>query len=194
MTVAPEFSRPLPAEPLPPRGRTLTVEADADERAALADRFDLDRLDRFAATVTLRPLGGRRGVVRVELTGTLEVEALRTCVVTLKPLPCTITESLMRRFSSAADDGPGDAELDIDPDSDEDPPDPIVDGLIDVGEALAEAFGLALDPHPRAPGAEISDEALSAGALGSDSASESESAASSPFAALAGLGSARRNR
>ena len=34
----------------------------------------------------------------------------------------------------------------------EDPPDPIVDGKIDLGALAAEFFALGLDPYPRKPG------------------------------------------
>lgn len=185
---APEFSRPVPAEPLPAEGRSVHVAADAAEREALAARFGVERLDRLDGTVTLRPLGAKRGVVRVELTGTLEADVVQTCVVTLAPLPATVTESVRLRFSSDADAevlADADAAVDIDPDAESDPPEPIVDGLIDVGEVLAEAFGLALDPHPRAPGAEL-DGPVSAGPA-EDPEGGDEAERPSPFAALAAL-------
>ena len=37
----------------------------------------------------------------------------------------------------------------------EDPPDPIVDGRIDLGALAVEFLALALDPYPRKPGAEF---------------------------------------
>jgi uncharacterized metal-binding protein YceD (DUF177 family) len=183
---SPEFSRPVPVEPLAPEGRTLTVEADADERERLAARFGLARLDRFSGAVTLRPLGARRGVVRVELSGSFEADAVQTCVVTLVPLPCHVAEPVHLRFSSEPDDDTG-ADLDIDPEADDDPPDPIVDGMIDVGETLAEALGLALDPHPRAPGATLQTADFPARPdVGTD-----QDDAPSPFAALAALKTGR---
>jgi len=177
----PEFSRLVPAEPLPSLGRTLTVEATPDERAALAARFGLERLERFSGTVKLRPLGARRGIVRVEMTGTLDAEAIQTCVVTLAPLTCHISEAITRRFSTDSEDDKG-GDVDIDPDDDQDPPDPIVDGAVDVGETLAEAFGLALDPHPRAPDAQLDEDACLNETEDSDAV-----ATPSPFAALAAL-------
>ena len=35
---------------------------------------------------------------------------------------------------------------------DEDEPDPIIDGKIDLGALAAEFFALGLDPYPRKPG------------------------------------------
>ena len=38
---------------------------------------------------------------------------------------------------------------------DDDEPDPIVDGKIDLGALAAEFLALGLDPYPRKPGAEF---------------------------------------
>ena len=55
---------------------------------------------------------------------------------------------------------------------DEDEPDPIIDGKIDLGALAAEFFALGLDPYPRKPGATFEE------------STESEPA-DSPFSALA---------
>ena len=39
--------------------------------------------------------------------------------------------------------------------ADEDDPDPVIDGKIDLGALTAEFFALGLDPYPRKPGAEF---------------------------------------
>ena len=39
--------------------------------------------------------------------------------------------------------------------ADEDRPDPVVDGKIDLGAVAAEFFALGLDPYPRKPGVEF---------------------------------------
>jgi hypothetical protein len=36
-----------------------------------------------------------------------------------------------------------------------DPPDPIIDGTIDVGALVAEFLALGLDPYPKKPGVEF---------------------------------------
>lgn len=188
----PEFSRSVAVEQLPPGGRTLSVQAEAAERAALARRFDLDELTRLEATVTLRPLGAKRGVTRVALTGDLVAETVQTCVVTLGPVVRQVSEPVHLRFSSAADAEAGEGDVEVDPETgvEDDPPDPIIAGEIDVGEALAEVLGLVIDPHPRADGAAfdaaawVDDEDAAAAAAVADDESR---AAPGPFAALAAL-------
>ena len=39
--------------------------------------------------------------------------------------------------------------------ADEDDPDPVIDGKIDLGALAAEFFALGLDPYPRKPGVEF---------------------------------------
>ena len=67
------------------------------------------------------------------------------------------------------------AELVIDPAA-PDPPEAMTDGGIDLGAVVEEAFVLAIDPYPRAPGAALPTESGTAPA-----------ADDSPFAALAAL-------
>ena len=55
----------------------------------------------------------------------------------------------------------------------------MIGGVIDLGEAIAEELGLALDPYPRAAGA-----ALDADALTPHVSVGSEHGAGTPFAAL----------
>ena len=57
--------------------------------------------------------------------------------------------------------------------ADEDDPDPVVDGKIDLGALAAEFFALGLDPYPRKPGAEFV-------------APVAQAPPDSPFTALAG--------
>ena len=62
----------------------------------------------------------------------------------------------------------------LDEDEQADPPDPIVDGRIDLGAIALEFLTLSLDLYPRKPGAEFADVQIG----------EADDAADSPFAAL----------
>jgi hypothetical protein len=57
--------------------------------------------------------------------------------------------------------------------TDEDEPDPVIDGKIDLGALAAEFFALGLDPYPRKPGAILLEERSNSDSI------------DSPFAALA---------
>lgn len=150
MTVpAPEFSRSIAIDSIPRAGTVVEIAADAAERAALAKRFGILGIDALSATVRLKPIAASP---MVRVTAALKAEVVQACVVTLDPVAQHVEESFELVF------GPGLAEeeeagaLVLKPDA-EDPPEPIVDGAIDVGEAVAEHLALALDPFPRIPGA-----------------------------------------
>lgn len=165
-----EFSRPVAVDRLGSHGKEVTVEANEAECAALARRFDLLGLDRLHGQFRLRPLGTGK-LVRVE--GHIEAELRQSCVVTLEPITSRIDHEFALSFSSDPEDiSP---EVSVDPDS-EDPPEPIENGIIDLGEVSAQQLALEIDPFPRLPGAKFASEV----------AEEAETPRSNPFAALAG--------
>ncbi|MFQ5766127.1 MAG: DUF177 domain-containing protein, partial [Rhodospirillales bacterium] len=128
----PEFSRLVEANSLDEVGTSMTIEADAGERARLADRFGLVALDSFGATLCLTPEKGT-GMVRLE--GTLIADVTQSCVVTLEPLKASIKTAVERLYDTAAEAAPpARAAFDFDA---EDPPEAAPDGKIDVGEAAA---------------------------------------------------------
>jgi uncharacterized metal-binding protein YceD (DUF177 family) len=149
-----EFSRVIRIEPEMGSGDdavTFTIEANPDERAALARRFGLLALDALSAAGRIDVASRGR---RARLTATLKADATQICVVSLEPVRSTIEE----QFSVTYDRDAGRTRIepvqDFDIDA-EDPPDPLPDDGIDVGEAVAEHFGLALDPYPNTPGVAI---------------------------------------
>lgn len=144
----PELSRPVRVADL--RGaRTLEITAKEGERAALARRFGLLAVERL--TASLRVAHDADGLVRVQ--GSLEAEVRQACVVTLEPVVNRISATVERLYGDSARICVPEDELV--PFDGEDPPDPVVDGAIDLGEAVAEQLGLEIDPFPRAPGVEF---------------------------------------
>jgi uncharacterized metal-binding protein YceD (DUF177 family) len=143
----PEFSRPFVADRLGIAAIIETISAGPAERIALAKRLGLIELGKLSAAVTLER--GLSGLIHIK--GRLEADVVQTCVVTLAAFPCHVEDSF------ALDFGDGTVmqtdEIDLDPDYD--PPEPIEDGMIDIGELVAQYLALALDPHPRAPGAAL---------------------------------------
>ena len=139
--IKPEFSRPVR---LGPEARKISLEANETEREALARRFDILGIGALSATLRLQPEPG--GSVRAR--GTLRAQVEQACVVTLEPVLQRIEAPLDLRILEE-----GEAPGDDDPES----PDEIEShgGLVDLGEAVAEQLSLALDPYPRAEGAEL---------------------------------------
>jgi len=170
-TPAPEFSRPVGVNHLPRGGRTVAVEADEAERAALARRFDLIALDELKARFTLTP--GRGDTVLV--AGTLQAAVVQRCVVTLDPVPAAVEDEIEEIFADT--EGREEDEIEVDPLAAE--IEPLVGGRIDLGELAAQHLSLALDPYPRSPDAPEPS---------AEPAAEDRSETRRPFAVLKGGG------
>jgi uncharacterized metal-binding protein YceD (DUF177 family) len=143
-----EFSRFVEADSVGTHRMERRISANPEERAALAKRFDLLGIDRLEAVFTLKRAGS--GVIHV--TGEIEAEVTQACVVTLAPVPARIAERFAADFADTERRRVDDLDLAYD---EEDPPEPIRNGHIDLGELAAEQLALALDPYPRAPGAAV---------------------------------------
>ena len=167
-----ELSRPVDISGLGAGERTVEIEAGADEREALAARFELRALERLSATVRLARAKGSAGAVR--LHARLVADVVQSCVVGLVPVPAHIDERIELLFAPAQTPAVG-GEVVIDA-LGEDPPEQLVDNVIDVGEVVAEHLALALDPYPRAV-----DAALDGGVWSDEVTEES---ADGPFARL----------
>lgn len=167
-TSPPEFSRPLAAEKVGRGGMTVDIEASAEERAALARRFGLVAMDSLRAACRLRSVAGGM----IELTCKFAARVTQECVVTLAPVAADVADEFQLRYALDPAALPLSADDEIDMAAD-DPPEALADGAIDLGEAVAQHLALALDPFPRAPGAEF--------------ASGSPEETGNPFAILARL-------
>lgn len=177
----PEFSRLVAVEALDESDVMLTVEADAAERARLAKRFGLVAVGRLTGTVRVAPEEGG-AVFRV--AGSFLADVVQACVVTLEELPVHVEDSFERRYSALAEPEAAREEyLELDA---EEPLDPVVDGHIDVGEAIAEELALSLDPFPRKPGISFTEYSSGPDGAGgvSGAATGNAAAAEGPFAAL----------
>jgi uncharacterized metal-binding protein YceD (DUF177 family) len=166
-TAAPELSRPVPADSIGAQRQTRRIEAGRDEREGLARRFALLALDRLEAEIELY----RGGDDVIRLHGRMIADAVQSCVVSLAPVPAHLDVAFDATYSAEAT---GAAEAEVDP-LGEDPPEPIAEGVIDLGEAVAQQLAVALDPYPRAPGTAAS------------AAAGAETERPSPFAALASM-------
>ncbi|MFL1463772.1 YceD family protein [Roseococcus sp. DSY-14] len=157
-----EWTHPVVLANIPAGGQRLRLAAPEAALPAIAARLGLPAVAALSAEVALSP--GRGG--RVEARGTLRARVTQECVVTLAPLPAEVAEEIAWRLLP-----PGEEPSDGDDDPDDIPSDEA--GVVDLGEELVQQLSLALDPYPRAPGAEIPPE-HAGGAHG-------------PFAALARL-------
>ncbi|MBO1074341.1 YceD family protein [Roseomonas marmotae] len=174
--VVPEFSRTLPWGTVGRQEKREELEATQQERDALAKRFNILAIDALKANLRLRQEPG--GAIRVR--GRLTADVVQACVVTLEPVPQHVDEPVDLRFL------PKDAEPDDDPDG---PDEILTEGqALELGEAMAEQLALALDPYPRAPGAELDISFVQE----EEAEPEEAPARPNPFAKLAALKDSKR--
>ena len=131
---------------IPEAGLSVTREATAEVRDALAEALGIDACTRLVARYTIKPFESGR----FELHGDAEMEARQSCVVTLEPLERTYRVRLDVAYwpEELLGDGPG-----ADIDSLADDPEPIEDGRLDVGRVIYEELASTIDPYPRSEGA-----------------------------------------
>jgi uncharacterized metal-binding protein YceD (DUF177 family) len=164
----PEFSRLVDIRQAD--GVTLLLEPNAKERAALSRRFEIVRIDALVAEVTLTREGKTVGA-----QGRLTAAIVQSCAVSGEDLGVAIDEPLHFRFVPARTDHRPEEEIELDAgDCDEIE---FSGTAFDIGEAVAQSLGLAIDPFAIGPGAEEARRA--AGIVGQDAAG--------PFAALGAL-------
>jgi hypothetical protein len=145
------WSVPVAVDQIPEAGLHRQIEADTAERAALAAVAGLREVSSATASLDLTPIG--RG--KVQVTGAVSARVGQICVVTLDPIENEISETIDVTFVPEADipeladsvDRPAEELTEI-----PDPPEPIVDGVIDLGRLAADAIFLGIDPYPRKPG------------------------------------------
>ena len=130
------------------KGLDRTLEPDAAARAKIAKALDLASLDAFVADLSVAPAAN----AGYRLTGRVRASAVQTCGITLEPLPVEIDQRFSIDLVEAVDPIETD-EIEIT--LDDDAPDIIEDGRIDLGQYAVEQLALTLDPFPRKPGAEF---------------------------------------
>lgn len=162
-----EFSRFERLDAIGGEERTVTMVADAGERAALAERFGLLSVEKLEGEFAIR-----RDGAGVAARGRVRAAVVQACVATGDPIDATVDETVALLFVESS---VHDEEVELDPNALDTLE--IENGGIDLGEAAAETMVLALDPFPRSDRAEVA--LKKAGVL-----SESEAG---PFGALAGL-------
>ena len=164
-----EFSREFDVRQV--EGKQVRIEATEAERAALAQRFGLVRIDSLEAEALLSRAGERA----VEAGGTLKARFVQACAVSAEDLPVSVEEPLFFRFVPEATAHEPDEEVEIDA---EDCDEIEYSGThFDLGEAVAQSLALAIDPFLTGPEAE---EARRAAGIGTP---EDQG----PFAALKGM-------
>jgi uncharacterized metal-binding protein YceD (DUF177 family) len=166
--VAQAWTMPVAVADVADGGSHYELSADSAARESVAKIAGLRALPSFEASFDLV----RRGdgvAVRGEVRAAVE----QTCVVTLEPIENKVQETVDLVFA------PTDNETSVDAapakQKKGDPPEPLENGMIDLGALATEFLILGLDPYPRKAGTEFAR-------IGQD-----RNEGSHPFAGLAAL-------
>lgn len=141
-----ELSRVIAIDEIGKAGFDVEIDANNDQRASLAHRFGLVAISEMTARVRVERLENRGLRVR----GRFAALVVQNCVVTLESFEARVEDVIDVLFAPV--DGGVDRDVLIAA-LDDDAPEPLRGDFIDVGEVIAEIFGLAIDDYPRRPGA-----------------------------------------
>lgn len=176
MTVSPQdkspFRHPIRVESVTLRPVPVEIAAEQGDLAAIAAFLGVASVEALKAKYSLS-----RNGERLKLDGMIKASLHQNCVVTLDPFPVELNVPVKLDFAPEAEIAAmakpsEDDEIDIEVLlNEEEPPEPIVDGAIDLGAVTLEFLALSLDPYPRKPGVAFTEPAP-------------EGPAESPFAAL----------
>lgn len=152
MNTADPWRVPVAVSQIPETGLHREFEADVMERRAMAEIGGLREIAAARASFDMTLKSGGR----VHVAGHVVARIGQTCVVTLDPIENEIDEPVdlmfappeqIRDLSNLVDEG-AESETEI-----PDPPEPIINGVIDLGRVATDALFLAVNPYPRKPDA-----------------------------------------
>lgn len=152
------WSVPVRVEDIPEAGERFDLAADASVRAGVAALANVNGISRLEANFEVQ----RRGGEGLRVTGAVTGSVQQTCGVTLEPMTSEVREEVDVTYQPAA--GPADAPLRAKHalSAEEDEPEALVDGRIDLGEIATEFLLLGIDPYPRKEGAVFTEPAPAA--------------------------------
>jgi uncharacterized metal-binding protein YceD (DUF177 family) len=143
---------PIAVEQIPDAGLHRDIEADRAAREAMAVVAGVREILSASASIDVTPNNGGR----FHVVGRVRARIGQTCVVTLDPIENDIDEPI-DLILAPPEQIPALADLVDDADESEaeipDPPEPIENGMIDLGRLATDAVFLAIDPYPRKPDA-----------------------------------------
>lgn len=159
MALAPsdhEWHEIVKASDVPESGLDVSIEANAAECAATAKRLGVLEIAALSLQASVKPW--RKGGLRVD--GRVRGRITQACVITLDPVEELVDETFKALFSAESEAARTavEAEIVVDALEDDDPPETLTRGEIDLCEIAIEHLALGINPYPRKDGAALEDE------------------------------------
>jgi hypothetical protein len=143
------WSVPVLVADIPETGMRINPKPDEAARSAIAKAAGLIDLPRLECAFDLSHYGNGG----VHVLGWVSATVGQTCVVTLEPMQNEVEEDIDLIFTTAA--GASVAVGGGSVPASDDAPEPLQNGIVDVGAIATEFLMLGIDPYPRRPGAEL---------------------------------------
>ena len=147
---SPELTRMVKARLLP--AGAVLIEADERERVALSQRFGVVSIEALSASIDLEQT--QKGV---RAQGPLRASITQACAVSGEQFPVHIEEPIELCFveeGSASLTPSEEDEIDFDLSAEDCDEIEYSGESFDLGEAVAQTLGLAIDPYAEGPGAD----------------------------------------
>ena len=156
----PEWSVLVDAQLVTSNPQKMRISATEDVRKALCVRLDLAVISSLSADVTLHR---EKGNV-IHVNGLMKANVTQHCVVTMDPVQTQIEQTFegwyadqdrIVMLAKARHERLGrltDSEIPILEEKED--PEPLANGMIDIGELIVQSLSLALDDFPRRRGLE----------------------------------------
>jgi uncharacterized metal-binding protein YceD (DUF177 family) len=161
---------PVARREVPETGRRFELVADERTCKAVAELAGLRAVSRLSASFEVTQ-HGRDGL---RVAGRVCACVGQSCVVTLEPIENEIDEPVVLVFAPDVALPSADVGGEVVVADNDDEPEPLIDGIVDLGAIATEFLILGVDPYPRKAGATFTPLAA-----GDDTAN--------PFSALAAL-------
>ncbi len=148
-------------EDIPETGLHLEIEAPDATRAALAEFASVREVFDLSAAFDLTRQGAG-----VHVLGRVTGRVGQICVVTLEPIESAVDETVDLKFAPTleiAGPDPGPKSLRQRKGRDDEAPEPLVDGTLDLVALAVEFLILGIDLYPRKAGAEFAAPVAEAG-------------------------------
>jgi uncharacterized metal-binding protein YceD (DUF177 family) len=151
MDTAP-FNHPFDLSALTERAEEESFSIPEGARAAVAAWLEIDGLDALDAHLRLWRLSANEYAVE----GRFRADIRQTCIVTLVPLMAHIEGDIARRYRTLPMNKPRRAPAEPGREAAmDDETDSIKGHMLDLAMPVLEELSLAINPYPRAPGAEF---------------------------------------
>lgn len=151
-----DWSETVKAELVPDGGIWVKLAADENQRRAISGRLGVVSIDGLTAKVHLKPKN-KGHIIHVE--GTLQADVTQECVASLELIEFHIEDCFeawfadydkAASFSKARHERKGRMEMEeLQIMEEEEDPEPMINGAIDVAELVVQYLSLAINPYPK---------------------------------------------